>query len=128
MSPSLTQARRPWRFSSRTIADALVVDVFLPDINGVEVCRRIKANERTAEGAYAASAELLDLIVSMTGLSELVARSSVESACRRLAVDPKTLTRKDIPRVVEGLERTLQLFLPEPEARHRIAALTARAR
>lgn len=231
--------------------DAVVVDVFLPDINGVEVCRRIKANERTAslpvlvltgreksavrneaveanaddfavkssdfelirskvrsllvrapnrkistnrmktvshehtakngihssghmraaqpirnitnqqnpsfsrlrvgptlidpssidlnpqplptatgDVSYDAKnpAELLEAIVTMTGLSELVARSSVESACRRLSLDPRTLSRKDIPRVVESLERTLQLFLPETEAKQRLAALTALAK
>jgi DNA-binding response OmpR family regulator len=83
-----------------------------------------------AEGfsAGSTSADLLAVVVSMSGLSELVARSSVETACRRLDLDPHALSRKDIPRVVASLERTLQLFLPPTEARQRLAALNALAR
>ncbi|MGC4070693.1 MAG: response regulator [Polyangiaceae bacterium] len=67
--------------------------------------------------------ELFSFIVQGTGLSELLARSTVESVCRRLDLDPRALELKDVPRVVEGLERTLQLFLPPAEAKERLRAL-----
>jgi DNA-binding response OmpR family regulator len=67
--------------------------------------------------------ELFTLIVQGTGLSELLARSTVESVCRRLDLDPRALELKDVPRVVEGLERTLQLFLPPAEAKERLRTL-----
>lgn len=67
--------------------------------------------------------ELFTQIVQATGLSELLARSTVESICRRLDVSPRDLSPEDVPRLVEGLERTLQLFLPPAEARARLSAL-----
>ena len=211
-------------------ADLVILDVFLPDINGVEVCRRIKTAERTAnlpvlvmtgreksavraeateanadefvvksadletirnkvktllvrapnrkistnrlaavvvesspqQGASssrmrvapvaeaaisqrspslsklrAASGsplssstpdDLFDNIVRLTGLSELLARSTVESVCRRLELNAHALEPQDLPKVIEALERSLQLFLPAGEAKQRLAALHALVR
>ncbi|HMA92942.1 MAG TPA: response regulator [Polyangiaceae bacterium] len=69
--------------------------------------------------------ELFAQIVQGTGLSELLARSTVESICRRLDVSPRDLGPEDVPRLVEGLERTLQLFLPPAEAKARLSALSS---
>ena len=69
--------------------------------------------------------DLFDSIVNMTGLSELLARSAVESACRRLELDPHRLNARDLRGVIEMLERTLLLFLPATEAKARISKLNA---
>ncbi|HEX8439068.1 hybrid sensor histidine kinase/response regulator [Archangium sp.] len=36
------------RMSSEALPDLVILDVKLPDLNGIEVCRRLKANPRTA--------------------------------------------------------------------------------
>jgi hypothetical protein len=41
-----------------------------------------------------------------------------------LELDPRAIELKDVPRVVEGLERTLQLFLPPAEAKERLRVLS----
>lgn len=178
-------------FLERHRAELVILDVFLPDMNGIDVCRRIKGNEQTADlpvliltgrersavrdAAAAALADdfvvksrdfaairnkvrgllvrsapraissgrlvavgaaatgvlqgqaLFEHIVRQTGLSELLARSTVESVCRRLELEPQSLSSRDVPRVVDALARSLQLFLPAPEARERLAALNALA-
>lgn len=68
--------------------------------------------------------ELFASIVQCTGLSELLARSTVESVCRRLEIVPADLSPEDVARVVEGLDRTLRLFLPPSEAKERLMALS----
>ncbi|HTJ84380.1 MAG TPA: response regulator [Polyangiaceae bacterium] len=168
-------------------ADLAIVDVFLPDVNGIDLCRRMKSTAATAampvlvltgrersavrDAATAAMADdfavkgrdfaaiyakvrqllarpaarftgttrafveppsertptddgdLFTSIVRETGLSEVLAKSAVERVCVRLQISPGGLTRRDLPRLVEGLARTLQLFLPPAEAQARIAAL-----
>jgi DNA-binding response OmpR family regulator len=68
--------------------------------------------------------ELFASIVRGTGLSELLARSTVESICRRLEIVPSELSPQDVIRVIEGLDRTLRLFLPPGEAKKRLMALS----
>lgn len=68
--------------------------------------------------------DLFASIVQCTGLSELLARSTVESICRRLEIVPADLAPEDVARVIEGLDRTLRLFLPPSEAKERLMALS----
>jgi hypothetical protein len=69
------------------------------------------------------SSALFEAFVGRTGLSELLSRSAVESVCRRIGVSPAELTPRDVPRLVEELERTLRLFLLPRDADARIAEL-----
>lgn len=86
------------------------------------------SNRMLAATPYQASGlrgeQLFASIVRGTGLSELLARSTVESICRRLEIVPADLLPEDVNRVIENLDRTLRLFLPPEEAKERLIALS----
>jgi DNA-binding response OmpR family regulator len=122
-SPGLRAAESKRRTISSTGMPAVVESPFESLSRGIASNRsELEAPEpnRLIQGT-----ELFGLIVRGTGLSELLARSTVESVCRRLAIVPSELEPKDMPRIIEGLERTLQLFLPPVEAKERLRALSA---
>ena len=72
--------------------------------------------------------QLFENVVRLTGLSDLLARTTVESVCQRLNLDAHALDPRDLRLVLEKLEVALQLFLPANEARQRLAALNTLVR
>jgi len=75
------------------------------------------------------SSDLLDRVISASGMSELLGRSSLRRACERAGVDPVAMSPGDLGRALPYIAQTLGLFIPphEVEARMtRIAALSER--
>ena len=70
---------------------------------------------------------LFDWVVQETGLSEVLARSTVENLCHRLRINPQGLRVGDLPRLFEPLEKALRLFLDADQARARMVVLTGDA-
>jgi DNA-binding response OmpR family regulator len=99
-----------------------------PSRNAVVEVNSNRMSAATDPNKSPESTDLFKKVVQETGLSELLACSAVENVCRRLDVDPHTLSTPDLPRVIAGLERTLALFLPPSEFKERQAALNALAR
>jgi DNA-binding response OmpR family regulator len=89
---------------------------------------RLRAEAVNGDTELIDSVDLFESIVRLTGLSELLARSTVESVCRRLDLNARALTRQELPLLLEGMERALQLFLPAGEAQQRLAALNTLVR
>jgi DNA-binding response OmpR family regulator len=83
---------------------------------------------RGAAPAVLAEGELAARVVAVSGLSELLARSSIERACQRAGVDPKTMTAADLRRALPHIQRILSLFLSVADAEERMAAIEALAR
>lgn len=66
---------------------------------------------------------LLDELAGMTGLAGIIASGVVARACKKAGVAPGTLTRRDLPRVVEAIEPLLVVYLGPNEAARRAAQL-----
>ncbi len=69
------------------------------------------------------AAPLLDEVALASGLSKLVARSTIERACRRAGVDPARLTPRNLGGVLPSIETALRLFLPVEVVEARMAAI-----
>lgn len=170
--------------------DGIVLDVFMPEMSGIEVCRRLRSqttwadfpvlmltgrtdsvvkqeamqvgiddfavkshdlealrqrvaalldrppsstrprsSPRAPQGAAPrAPGDLMERVAAASGLSELLARSSIERACERAGVDPKTMTPAELRRVLPHIQRILGLFLPFDQAAARVEAIEALAK
>jgi DNA-binding response OmpR family regulator len=167
--------------------DCAILDVFIPGMNGIEVCRRLRSQPALADlpvlmltgrkdsvvrdDAFQAGIDdfavkshdlasvrmklsalldrppssrrprqsppssrgavrsdstpgvLLERVIAASGLSELLARSSVERACQRAGVDALAMTPDELKRVLPHIQRTLSLFLTPPQAEQRMEAI-----
>jgi DNA-binding response OmpR family regulator len=167
--------------------DCAILDVFLPDMSGIDVCRHLRSqfsptdvpilmltgrkdsvvrdeafqagvddfvvkspdlasvrvrlhslrerlpssrrfcaappSSRAPSRSASAPGALLDRVVAASGLSELLARGSIERACRVAGVDAATMTPDDLKKVLPHIQRTLGLFLKRSEADERVEAI-----
>lgn len=62
------------------------------------------------------TATVFDQVVAASGLSDLVARSSMEQVCRRCGIDPSSMTTSDLARAMPEIVAALTLFLSSEKA------------
>lgn len=71
---------------------------------------------------------LLYRVVMNSGLSNVIGPSTIARACKRVGVDAKTMTTKDLERALPSLRDTLSMFFSQEETEWRVDALAALAR
>lgn len=70
---------------------------------------------------------LFDRVLSLCGLPFVIGPSTLERACKRAGVNPKTMSPGDLRRALPEIRETLALFLPRDEAERRADALASLA-
>lgn len=81
----------------------------------------LSAYTQSRPGAGAVS--LFDHVVALSGLSPVIASSTVARACRRANVAPEYLDGRMLIQALPFLREALRVFLVEHEARRRMAAI-----
>jgi DNA-binding response OmpR family regulator len=135
------------RFESQKMADALAVgvDAFCPKGSDLTLLRAQVRNllrRRAAEAEPAAgppsptaaarprrgSANLLEQLAARSGLSSVIASSTIARACRRAEVDPEHLDARTLTRALPYIRDALRVFLTEHETRRRMVDIESLAR
>ncbi|HZF51325.1 MAG TPA: response regulator [Polyangiaceae bacterium] len=71
---------------------------------------------------------LLDRVVLESGLSSVIAPTTIARACKRVGVDAKTMSPSDLARALPMIRDTLSTFLPPEEAELRVRAIASLTR
>ena len=125
------------RFESQKMADALTagVDAFCPKAGDLGLLRaqvRNMLRRRTAESAAVEpsptaarkprllTTSLLEQLVARSGLSPVIASTTIVRACRRAEVEPEHLDARTLTRALPHIRDALRVFLPEHETRRRM--------
>lgn len=124
------------RFESQRMADALAagVDAFCPKAADLallraqvrNMLRRRTAEYATVEPSPAArkprliTTSLLEQLVARSGLSPVIASTTIVRACRRAEVEPEHLDARTLTRALPHIRDALRVFLPEHETRRRM--------
>jgi DNA-binding response OmpR family regulator len=126
------------RFESQKMAEALAagVDAFCPKAGDLGLLRAQVRNllrRRTTEpGLPSVASEapapvkesgtgaLFDRVVARSGLSPLIASSTIARACRRAEVDPERLDTELLSRALPSIRDALRVFLTEHDTRRRM--------
>lgn len=124
------------RFESQKMADALAagVDAFCPKAGDLGLLRaqvrnmlRRRTAESSAEEPSAAARKprllttsLLEQLVARSGLSPVIASTTIVRACRRAEVEPEHLDARTLTRALPHIRDALRVFLPEHETRRRM--------
>ncbi len=124
------------RFDSQKMAEALSVgvDAFCPKASDLALLRaqvRNMLRRRTPEAAAAepwptasrkpkVSVSLLEQLVARSGLSPVIASTTIVRACRRAEVEPEHLDARTLTRALPHIRDALRVFLPEHETRRRM--------
>jgi len=133
------------RFESQKMAEALNagVDAFCPKAADLALLRaqvRNMLRRRTTEAAAlepspAASrkprlitSSLLEQLVARSGLSPVIASTTIVRACRRAEIEPEHLDVRTLPRALPHIRDALRVFLPEHETRRRMVDIEDLAR
>ncbi len=58
-------------------------------------------------------------LAARTGLAQIIAAGVIRRACTRIGVDPESLTREDLPRLVDAMEPLLVVYLGPADAPQR---------
>lgn len=67
--------------------------------------------------------EIFENLVAESGLSSIFAKTVIERAVRRSGMNPSTLQRSDLDRLLPELERALTSYLGESVAQARATAI-----
>ena len=135
------------RFDSQKMAEALAmgVDAFCPKSSDLALLRAQVRNmlRRRAPEAAAPAAEpwptashkprkcassLLEQLVARSGLSPVIASTTIVRACRRAEVEPDQLDTRTLARALPFIRDALRVFLPEQETRRRMVDIEDLAR
>jgi DNA-binding response OmpR family regulator len=132
------------RFDSQKMAEALAVgvDAFCPKASDLALLRaqvRNMLRRRTPEAAAAApwpaaarkakvTMSLLEQLVARSGLSPIIASTTIVRACRRAEVEPEHLDARTLARALPYIREALRVFLPENETRRRMVDIEDLAR
>jgi len=132
------------RFESQKMAEALSVgvDAFCPKASDLALLRaqvRNMLRRRTPEAATAApwpsasrkprvSVSLLEQLVARSGLSPIIASTTIVRACRRAEVEPEHLDARTLTQALPYIREALRVFLPEQETRRRMVDIEDLAR
>lgn len=125
------------RFESQKMADALAagVDAFCPKAGDLGLLRaqvRNMLRRRTAESSAVEpssttarkprllTTSLLEQLVARSGLSPVIASTTIVRACRRAEVEPEHLDARTLTRALPHIRDALRVFLPEHETRRRM--------
>lgn len=76
----------------------------------------------------ATTTPLLDQVIAASGLTGLLARSSINRACLRVGVDAVSMTAGDLDRALPAIREALLIFMSPEEAAKRVDAMAALAR
>jgi CheY-like chemotaxis protein len=87
--------------------------------------RRSATKQRVADATPAGAAPLFFELVAASGLSHILAESTMLRACEVAGVDVSSMTSRDLARALPHIARTLRIFLPRAEYAGRIDAVTA---
>lgn len=126
------------RFESQKMAEALNagVDAFCPKASDLGLLRaqvRNMLRRQSPEGDApvpakpAAAAKppeagaLLERVVARSGLSPVIASSTIARACRRASVEPQQLSPVSLTQALPFIRDALRVFLTEHETRQRMA-------
>jgi DNA-binding response OmpR family regulator len=126
------------RFESQKMAEALNagVDAFCPKASDLGLLRaqvRNMLRRQSPEGEAPASAKpaaaakppeagaLLERVVARSGLSPVIAASTISRACRRASVEPQQLSPVSLAQALPFIRDALRVFLTEHETRQRMA-------
>jgi DNA-binding response OmpR family regulator len=137
------------RFESQKMAEALAVgvDAFCPKASDLALLRaqvRNMLRRRTAEPAFEAAAaepwptaprkpkmsasSLLEQLIARSGLSPVIASTTIVRACRRAEVEPEQLDARTLARALPHIREALRVFLPEQETHRRMVDIESLAR
>ncbi len=132
------------RFESQKMAEALAmgVDAFCPKASDLALLRaqvRNMLRRRTPEVAAAEpwppasrrarpGTNLLEQLVARSGLSPVIASTTLVRACRRAEVEPEHLDARTLSRCLPFIRDALRVFLPEHETRRRMVDIEDLAR
>jgi DNA-binding response OmpR family regulator len=133
------------RFESQKMAEALAVgvDAFCPKASDLALLRaqvRNMLRRRTPETAAAepwptanpkqrmGASCLLEQLVARSGLSPVIAATTIVRACRRAEVEPEHLDARTLTRALPFIRDALRVFLPEHETRRRMVDIEDLAR
>ncbi|MDC0712321.1 response regulator [Stigmatella sp. ncwal1] len=126
------------RFESQKMAEALNagVDAFCPKASDLgllraqvrNLLRRQSPEAESAPPAKSASAPkppegsaLMERVVARSGLSPVIASSTIARACRRASVEPQQLSIVSLTQALPFIRDALRVFLTEHETRQRMA-------
>ncbi|WP_225414549.1 response regulator [Stigmatella hybrida] len=126
------------RFESQKMAEALNagVDAFCPKASDLGLLRaqvRNMLRRQSPEGEASAPAKpaapakppeagaLLERVVARSGLSPVIASSTIARACRRASVEPQQLSPVSLTQALPFIRDALRVFLTENETRQRMA-------
>ena len=91
---------------ARETFDALVLDLMLPDIDGLEVCRRIRARSQTPILMLTARGDAMDRVVGLEiGADDYLPKRSVSLRCSRPRRRRMARSRASISRGSKGFGR-----------------------
>jgi DNA-binding response OmpR family regulator len=133
------------RFESQKMAEALAVgvDAFCPKASDLALLRaqvrnllRRRATEAephaeppppAAPKPKGSGNSLLEQLAARSGLSAVIASSTIARACRRAGVDPEHLDARTLARALPFIRDALRVFLTEHETRRRMQDIEALA-
>ncbi|HYO51538.1 response regulator [Archangium sp.] len=81
-----------------------------------------------AQPAGALPGSFFDAVVARSGLSPVIAPSTMTRACRKAGVEPQLLTPTSLARALPSIRDMLNIFLDAQEAERRIQAIQALAK
>jgi DNA-binding response OmpR family regulator len=96
-----------------------------PEERPERTLRRSIVNE--LREAAPAPGSLLERVAAVSGLSRVIAPSTVTRACERAGVDAQSMSRADLRRALPELRQVLSLFVPPGELASRMQAIEALA-
>jgi len=133
------------RFESQKMAEALAagVDAFCPKASDMTLLRAqvrnlLRRRATDAEPAQAAAprpsktglgaVRLFDRVVSRSGLSSVIASTTIMRACRRANVEPEHLDAGTLVQCLPSIREALRVFLTEHETRKCMVEIEALTR
>jgi diguanylate cyclase (GGDEF)-like protein len=129
-----TGGKTAFRFLQATLPDLILLDIYMPDMNGYEVCQQLKANEHTRDIPVifisSADQELdkmkafasggVDYIVRPLQLEEVLARIRTHLSLRRLQKNLEDLVQERTAALIETNARLHRENTERKQAEERI--------
>jgi DNA-binding response OmpR family regulator len=97
-------------------------------LNGEREGGQAPPSSRGGPASAPRSTRLFEQIIAASGLSDVIARGTLQRALRRSGIDYETLSPGDLVRALPALREALSLFLPPPEVERRVQTMAALAR